>query len=117
MADRTNRSWRDEDNFWRENYKSRPYTSEERGYDFYAPAYRYGTESATRHQGRDWNEVEPELRTGWDRYEHRGSNKSTWEEIKSAAKDAWDRMTGDDDSEHRTGAGTTRSTSGTRREL
>jgi hypothetical protein len=41
---------------------------------------------------REWNDVENDLRTGWNTYEHRGS--STWEQVKDAVRDAWDRVTG-----------------------
>ena len=74
----------------------------DRGYDFYRPAYRYGSESANRFRGRDWKDVEPEIRSGWDRYEHRGENNSTWDEIKDAARDARDRVTGNEHETHRT---------------
>jgi hypothetical protein len=68
----------------------------DRGYEFYQPAYRYGYESATQQQyrGRQWHDVENELRFGWDRYAHRSANKSTWQEIKDAVRDAWHRVTG-----------------------
>lgn len=96
MAERRTRDWDQEDRYWRENFSSRPYASEGRNYDDYRPAYRFGTESASRHQGRDWNEAEPELRRDWENYEHRGESRSTWDEVKDAARDAWDRVTGDD---------------------
>lgn len=101
MDDRTTRDWNEEDRFWRENYRSRPYTDENEGYERYQPGYRYGTEAARRHEGRPWNEAEPELRKGWQSYEHRGESRSTWDEIKDAARDAWDRVTGDDDTQDR----------------
>jgi hypothetical protein len=41
--------------------------------------------------GRTWNEVEADLRTGWDKFEHRGT--STWERVKDAVRDAWHRAT------------------------
>jgi hypothetical protein len=41
--------------------------------------------------GRSWDDAEPDLRQGWDRYEHRGEHQSAWEDIKDAVKDAWDR--------------------------
>lgn len=88
------RGWTDEDTFWRGNFSSRPYASADRGYEFYQPGYRYGFESATRYRGRQWNDVEADLRSGWDRYEHRGKSQSTWEEIKDSVRDAWDRVTG-----------------------
>jgi hypothetical protein len=62
------RNWEDEERFWRDNYTSRPYAAQDRQFDEFRPGYRYGFESAQRHTGRDWNEAEPELRAGWDRY-------------------------------------------------
>jgi hypothetical protein len=84
--------WTTEDAYWRQNYSSRPYVRADRGYEYYQPGYRYGFESARRFRGRDWNEVESDLRTGWDRFEYRA--QSTWENVKDAVRDAWDRVTG-----------------------
>jgi hypothetical protein len=83
--------WSAEETFWRGNWSTRPYASADRGFDYYRPAYRYGSESALRYSGRQWNDVESDLRTGWDRYEHRG--QSTWENIKDAVRDGWNRVT------------------------
>jgi hypothetical protein len=44
--------------------------------------------------GRSWDDAESDLRSGWDSYEHRGESQSTWEEIKEAVRDAWDRVAG-----------------------
>ena len=74
--------WTTEEDYWRNNYSSRPYVGQNRDFDYWKPAYRYGR----------WDEVESDLRTGWNNYEHRGS--STWEQIKHAVKDGWDRLTG-----------------------
>lgn len=84
--------WGDEDNYWRTNYSNRPYASGGSGYDSFQPGYRYGYELANRHQGRDWTDVENDLSQGWNSYEHRGG--STWEQVKDAVRDAWDRVTG-----------------------
>lgn len=92
--DRT-RDWNSDENFWRENYRSRPYADESRGFEHYRSGYKYGYDSADRIGRRPWNEAEPELRKGWDRYEGRG--QSTWDDIKESVRDAWDRITGDDD--------------------
>jgi len=94
MAD--NRSWDQEDSWWRENFTSRPYASGYT-YDEFRPAYRYGFESGRHNMGRSWNDVESDLRTGWDKYEHRPAGGSTWENIKDAVRDAWDRVTGQRD--------------------
>jgi hypothetical protein len=85
--------WASEESYWRENFRTRPYADETRGFDFYRPGYRYGYESAERLGRRPWEEAEPELRRDWDRYEGRG--ESTWEEIKDSVRDAWQRLTGD----------------------
>jgi hypothetical protein len=83
--------WSTDESYWRDTFSSRPYARADRGFDYYRPAYRYGFESANRHLGKQWNDVEPDLRSGWDRYEQRG--ESTWENIKDAVRDAWDRVT------------------------
>ena len=118
MADRDNldtglnrdavgaRDWSGEESYWRSNFSSRPYARADRGFDYYSPAYRYGYESANQYRGRQWNDVETDLRSGWDRYEHRG--QSTWENVKDAVKDAWHRVTGGGDTS--TDRGTSRST-------
>ncbi|HXE56574.1 MAG TPA: hypothetical protein VNK43_01095 [Gemmatimonadales bacterium] len=103
-------AWDTEDSWWRNNYTSRPYVRSGIEYEQLRPAYRYGWESANRYHNREWNDVESELRSGWDKYEHRGGIKAAWEDIKDAVKDAWDRVTGQDRDEvetTRTSRGTT----------
>jgi hypothetical protein len=82
--------WDAEDEYWRTHWQSRPSAAADRTYEFYQPGYRYGFESARRFRDRTWNEVEAELRVGWDRYKHRG--QVAWESIKGAVKDAFDRV-------------------------
>ena len=82
--------WTTEDQYWRDNWSNRPYATADRGYGFYRPGYQYGYESATRYRGREWNDVETDLRSGWARFENRG--ESTWEQIKAAVRDAWNRV-------------------------
>ena len=88
-------AWETEDNYWNENFSSRPYTIGADYYDRFRPAYRYGFESATRLGERSWEEVEADLRSGWNRYEHRIDDTSTWDDIKDAVRDAWDRVRGE----------------------
>jgi hypothetical protein len=83
--------WDDEDRYWRENYASRPYAAGT-SYDILQPGYRYGYESAQRYRGRGWADVERDLERDWDTYPNRGGG--TWQQIKSAVRDAWDRVTG-----------------------
>jgi hypothetical protein len=87
-------AWETEDNYWAENFSSRPYALGPDYYDRFRPAYRYGFESARHHLGRSWDDAEPDLRSGWDRYRRETDSPSTWDEIKAAVRDAWDRVTG-----------------------
>ena len=89
-----NSSWRDEDNWWRENFSSRPYATG-RKYEDFRPGYQYGFEAGQHQMGRSWDEVESDLKTGWDKFENRGT--STWENVKHAVRDAWHRITGQRD--------------------
>ena len=86
--------WSAEEDYWRNNYRNRPYAKDNSDFESWRPAYRYGYDSAQRYQGRDWDDVENDLRSGWDTYEHRGSSRSTWEQMKAAIRDGWDRITG-----------------------
>jgi hypothetical protein len=95
MAERRTGSvldWTTEEEYWRSNYSMRPYVGVNRDFDYWRPGYRYGYESAAKYQGRKWNEIENDLKTGWERFEHR--SKATWEQIKDAVRDGWDRVTG-----------------------
>ncbi|HET7041921.1 MAG TPA: glycine zipper domain-containing protein [Gemmatimonadales bacterium] len=94
----------EEETYWRENYRTRPYARPDRTYEDYEPAYRYGWESRARYGNRNWDEVEPELGRNWNEY-NRGSARQTWDEAKLATKDAWhrveDRLPGDADRDGR----------------
>ena len=84
--------WLTEEQYWRSNWTDRPYVTADRGFDYYRPGYQYGYEAANRYRGRDWNDVESDLRSGWDRFESKG--QGTWEHMKDAVRDAWNRVTG-----------------------
>jgi hypothetical protein len=94
----------EEEGYWRENYRSRPYYQNGHEFDRYAPAYRYGWESATRpnYSGRRFEDVEPELEKNWGTY--RGTAATEWRDIRSATRDAYERV------HTRTAAGVTRAT-------
>jgi hypothetical protein len=87
-------AWETEDNYWEENFSSRPYALGPDYYDRFRPAYRYGFESARHDLGRSWDDAEPDLRGGWERSQTESDTPSAWEEIKDAVRDAWDRVTG-----------------------
>lgn len=96
MAIDTNRTWNDEDTWWRDNFNSRPYATG-RSYDDFRPAYQYGFESGRHHMGRQWNDVESDLATGWEKFEGKRGAGSTWNNVKHAVRDAWHRVTGQHD--------------------
>lgn len=85
-------AWETEDNYWEENFSSRPYVLGPDYYDRFRPAYRYGFESARDSLGRSWDDAEPDLRSGWQRYQEESGTPSAWDEIKAAVRDAWDRV-------------------------
>ena len=87
-------AWETEDNYWEENFSSRPYALGPDYYDKFRPAYRYGFESARDGLGRTWDDAEPDLRSGWERFQEESGDASAWDEIKAAVRDAWDRVTG-----------------------
>ncbi len=83
----------DDDTYYRNDWQTN-YASLGGTYDDYAPAYRYGNEMRrdARYQGRNWEDVESDLRSDWDtRYGSSGS--STWERMKAAVRSGWNRMT------------------------
>lgn len=85
----TGAGWSNEDNYWRNNYASRPYASG-RTYEDLSPAYRYGYESANQYRGRSWNEAASDLERGWEKA--MGTSRSAWQDVKDAVRDAWHRV-------------------------
>jgi len=79
-----------EEAYWRDNYRFRPYSDDNVGFDQYRPAYRYGWEARSKFDGRRWAEVERELERGWR--EGRGASRLCWNDARDAVKDAWHRV-------------------------
>jgi len=84
----------DSDDDYRNHYQSN-YAAGGGAYDDYAPAYTYGSQMRSQYPGREWNDVEPGLRSDWET--RHGGNASTWEKMKAAVRHGWDRMTNDTD--------------------
>lgn len=79
-----------ESEFWRHEYRSRPYASED--YDFdrdYAAAYGYGLQAREQYGMRGFDASENELREGWNRM--RGESRLDWDHARPAIRDAYDR--------------------------
>lgn len=79
-----------EENYWRENYRNRPYFREGSDYSEFAPAYRYGWESAARedYQNRTFEDAESNLQRDWEADRTR---LRPWSEIREATRDAYNR--------------------------
>jgi hypothetical protein len=61
-------------------------------YDQYAPAYRYGWESASRseYQGRRFEDVEKDLEKNWSKT--RGTMNTEWKDARQRTRDAFERV-------------------------
>lgn len=79
------------DTQFRTDYQTR-YGSMGRSYDVYAPAYQYGYTLASdpNYSSRDWSAFETNARAQWER-EH---PDTLWDDIKDAARHAWDTVRG-----------------------
>ncbi|VXB76152.1 hypothetical protein [Massilia sp. 9I] len=85
----------DDDREYRSHWNATYSTATGAGsYDEYKPAYSYGSEMARneKYRGRQWGEVENDLRSDWDS-RYGSGDQSSWEKMKSAVRHGWDRMT------------------------
>lgn len=79
-----------EDAYWRENYRKSNYVGSDSVYETYQPAYRVGYEGYGRYAGRQFDDVEADLRRDYERIT--GRIGIPWEKAKPATRDAWDRV-------------------------
>ncbi len=78
-----------EGDYWRQNFRRRPYYEAGRPYEHYEPGYRFGWRSAAG-LGKDaveFEDIETELSSRWT-YEL-ASGEMDWEDVRQAARDAW----------------------------
>jgi len=78
-----------EDNWLRDNFKSRPYVHKGETFETYHPAYHYGADAEAKYQGTDFAKVEDELKRGWGTAKDHGG--MTWNRARDAVKDAYER--------------------------
>jgi hypothetical protein len=104
----------DDSTYYHTHYES-TYASTGTDFDDVAPAYRYGNEmrSSDTYRGREWNDVEHDLKKDWHSKYGTDHELSAWERIKAAVRHGWDKVTGDDDSHYRTHWTNTYKTGGT----
>jgi phage tail tape-measure protein len=79
-----------EDEYWRNEYRQRPYYSENYSYEDFAPAYRAGWEVYDPQTATTWQEREAIARQRWEG--EGGAPTMTWEEARLASKDAYERV-------------------------
>ena len=83
--------WTAEDNYWRSNYASRPYYHQDRDYNAYQPAYRYGMDVYNRNPGKRYEDLDAEeLQSNWATA--RGNSDLGWNDAQEATRDAYNRL-------------------------
>jgi uncharacterized protein (TIGR02271 family) len=81
----------DDDSYFRSHWTS-TYGASGGAYDDYAPAYSYGRAMRKTYAGRNWDDVETDVRSSWDQ-RNKSGGASTWEKFKAAIRHGWDRIT------------------------
>jgi hypothetical protein len=82
--------WDTEDAHWRENHAQQAYATDDRSYDFYRQAYRYGYEASFTYGRRPWDdEVESDLARGWP--QARADSPAEWGQVRDAVREAYAR--------------------------
>jgi uncharacterized protein (TIGR02271 family) len=79
-----------DDSAYRSHWSSN-YATSGTPYEGYAPAYSYGSTMAGQHRGRQWDDVESDMRTQWEA--RNSGSPSTWEQFKGAIRHGWDSIT------------------------
>jgi hypothetical protein len=78
-----------EDNWLRDNFKSRPYVKEGDTFEKYRPAYRHGAAAESRHGDAKFEAVENDVRSEWDKLGDTADYP--WGEARGAVKDSYER--------------------------
>jgi uncharacterized protein (TIGR02271 family) len=79
-----------DDTAYRSHWTSN-YATSGKAYEDYAPAYSFGSDMANQYRGRQWNDVEGDVRSSWEARNVGGA--STWEQFKGAVRHGWDSIT------------------------
>jgi len=79
-----------EEEHWKSSYDSEPYYTKGKSYEYYAPGYRAGWEGRDRHEGRSFDDAETDLTADYN--QTRTKMDPDWDEIKPAARAAWNRV-------------------------
>lgn len=87
-SDRTYKTYETADRQYQSTYDKAPYFQQDKSFDDYKPAYRYGTFARAQNKDRQWDSgLESDLERGWDKT--KGTSRLAWQDAKGAVKDAW----------------------------
>ena len=83
--------WDNENMYWQEHFKERPYYHAGSAYSDYQPAYRYGWNAYSTYGGRRYEDIdESSLRAGWEQV--KGTSQMGWDKAKTAVREAYERI-------------------------
>jgi hypothetical protein len=79
-----------EEKFWKETYVRESFYVPGKSFEYYAPGFRAGWEGRVRHDGRTFVEAEEALKSSYQT--SKSELDPAWQDIRSAARAAWDRV-------------------------
>ena len=75
------------DDYWRKEYKNKPYYNANRKWDDYAPAYGLGYYARDRYRGNSFEDLDDKLEAAWEKA--KGKSRLAWNEARDATRDGW----------------------------
>jgi phage tail tape-measure protein len=75
-----------EDAYWRTNFSKQEYVEADASYENYQSAYRTGYEGRSQYPGKQYEEVEANLRRNYE--QGKGSGSVAWDKARNATRDA-----------------------------
>ena len=84
-------NWDSENQYWRNEYSSRPYYNSTTNYSTYQPAYQFGVNSYNQNTGKPYSDLDQaQLRKQWE--SSRGNSNLTWDQAQPAIRDSYERL-------------------------
>jgi hypothetical protein len=78
-----------EDNWLRDNFKSRPYVKPGDTFEKYHPAYKHGAVAESQYGEADFDSVEGDVKSEWDKLGDTADYP--WDDARGAVKDSYER--------------------------
>lgn len=79
-----------EEQYWENNYKSRPYATDNFDFESFRPAYRAGIEGYAKSPEQSFESLEPSIKNNWNI--SKGNSQLEWDQAREAARDAFGRL-------------------------